>query len=91
MTLLTRKPYSSTASLILPRMWRHILAISAYQLIMMLTLLAVANDRFGITPQFLYTTGKWIPVAGQAYPDQHNVDMYRSTFIFNAFVFAQVR
>jgi Ca2+-transporting ATPase len=51
--LLGRRPYSSTASLISRRMWRHISVQAAYQLAMLLTLLTVGDSIFGITPEFL--------------------------------------
>ena len=88
--LLDRKPYASTASLITPHMWRHIIVISVYQLAMMLTLLQRVVPDFGVTPEFLLKEGTWIRGDGPV-PDYKDVEMYRSTFIFNAFVFAQVR
>ena len=89
--LLKRQPYSSTASLIMPRMWRQILGIAAYQLAMLLTLLQIAEQAFGITEAFLAENGKWLRQRGGAAPTIEDVHIYRSTFIFNAFVFGQVR
>lgn len=89
-SLLSRQPYATTASLIQPRMWRHILFIAAYQLAMTLCLLQLAMRAFHITPEFLEASGKWI-ASERPVPDHRDVEIYRNTLIFNAFVFAQVR
>jgi magnesium-transporting ATPase (P-type) len=88
-TLLHRRPYSATASLISLRMWRHIGVQAAYQLTLLLTLLATAEPVFGINTAFLDETGRTMSRGG-APATAEDVDIYRSTLIFNAFVFAQV-
>ena len=51
--LLQRRPYASTASLVLPRMWRHIFVQAAFQLTLLLVLLFKAASAFNITFEFL--------------------------------------
>lgn len=86
--LLHRKPYSSAASLILPRMWRHIFAQSALQLTIMLALISKGTEGLGITTAFLEENGTYLNKPDPATED--DVAIYRSTFIFNAFVFCQI-
>jgi magnesium-transporting ATPase (P-type) len=105
--LLSHKPYAATASLITPRMWRHVIVQAVFQLAMTLALLIKLEDGMGTLPEcyslyanmiscagvnvdFLNETGKYsLSKPGPATED--DVPIYRSTFIFNAFVFAQVR
>ncbi|RYY33729.1 hypothetical protein EON62_03960, partial [archaeon] len=86
--LLLRRPYSSSAFIVRPRMWRHIFIQAGFQLILLLVLLKVAEDRFGINLDFLLTSGRYLNAPGL--PRTEDVVMYKSTFIFNAFVFCQV-
>ena len=55
-SLLDRRPYSSNASLISLRMWRHVLVQAAFQLALLLTLLSVSEAAFGINVDFLNET-----------------------------------
>lgn len=86
--LLYRKPYASTASLILPKMWRHILAISLLQLVTTLAIVVHGKSGLGINKAFLAESGKYLGKPNA--PTEKDVDMYKSTFIFNAFVWAQI-
>jgi len=78
--LLDRKPYASMASLITPAMWRNILCVSALQLAITLTYAYSGASILGVTPEYLASIGK-----GGA-----KIDVYISTFVFNAFVFMQL-
>lgn len=87
-SLLLRRPYSSNAFLVNTRMWRHVLIQSAFQLILLLVLLKVAEARFGIDIAFLNASGHHLSGASGAVAE--DVVYYKSTFIFNAFVFCQI-
>lgn len=87
--LLDRKPYGSSAFIISNRMWRHVFAQAIYQLILLLVVLALAEEKLGINLQFLQETGKHLSGKGNP-PTALDVGYYKSTFIFNAFVFCQI-
>lgn len=88
--LLERKPYASTASLVLPKMWRHIAAQSVLQLIITLALVLDGREGLGINKEFLADTGRYLPRGSTEPPTDKDVTMYLSTFVFNAFVWAQI-
>lgn len=55
--LLARLPYSSTAGLISPRMWRHIFVQAAFQFAMLITLLLAGPGLLGVDDEFLVRVG----------------------------------
>jgi hypothetical protein len=59
------------------------------QLVITLTLVAVFNERFGVDLAFLADTGLFLR-SGGAVPTREDMVAYRSTFIFNVFVFSQI-
>jgi Cation transporting ATPase, C-terminus len=86
--LLERKPFAASAFLVSPKMWRHLLVQSLFQLITLLVLLKVAPASFGITIDSLTVSGFWI--TSGANPTSDDVTYYTNSFIFNTFVFSQI-
>lgn len=79
--LLKRHPYAINASLVSLKMWRNILAQSAFQLTLLLVLLLVGKEDL-VTEEHLADHGFSTTAADK--------DRYLNTFIFNAFVFCQL-
>eukprot|EP01138_Halocafeteria_seosinensis_P005174 gb/GECG01005291.1/.p1 GENE.gb/GECG01005291.1/~~gb/GECG01005291.1/.p1 ORF type:complete len:1213 (+),score=202.22 gb/GECG01005291.1/:1-3639(+) len=82
--LLDRKPFASHASLLSPKMWRHILIQSTLQIGLLMGILLSDGNSFGIShsqvEEFL----------GQDHIEEGEFTEYLNTFIFNIFVFAQI-
>jgi len=74
--LLDRRPYSASAFLVSPKMWRHLLLQALFQLVTLLVLLKVAPARFGITIDFLNANGKYLSVGGAT---SNDVSYYTNT------------
>jgi P-type Ca2+ transporter type 2C len=93
--LLDRRPYSASASLILPRMWRQIIVQSIFQLVMLLLFLQYGLSWFNITSDFLQSNLQYVNLPSGIDPayyivGREDLEIYLSTFIFNTFVFAQL-
>ena len=82
--LLSRKPFASRASLLSPKMWRHIIFQSIFQLGLLMGVLLTDGSGFGIS------RSQVADFLGQEEADSEEFNKYLNTFIFNAFVFAQV-
>eukprot|EP01138_Halocafeteria_seosinensis_P001621 gb/GECG01001661.1/.p1 GENE.gb/GECG01001661.1/~~gb/GECG01001661.1/.p1 ORF type:complete len:1228 (+),score=168.97 gb/GECG01001661.1/:1-3684(+) len=82
--LLYRKPFASHASLLSPKMWRHILFQSAFQIGLLMGILLNDGSSFDISHSQV------ADYHGSDHVDEEEFSEYLNTFIFNAFVFAQV-
>jgi len=79
-TLLDRKPYLQTSSIISRVMLRNVLVQSGYQLGITLWLVYAGKDTFHITEEYLLSNGYGLDKTNE----------YLGTFIFNIFVLCQV-
>ena len=77
--LMDRQPFGRTAPLVNKQMWRNIIGVSTYQLIVCITLMFAGTSIMGIE----------CPIIDD-HEDCHHRTLELNGFIFNAFVFMQV-
>ncbi|CAL6274287.1 unnamed protein product [Bathycoccus prasinos] len=77
--LMDRQPFGRTAPLVNKQMWRNIIGVSTYQLIVCITLMFAGTSIMGIECPII-----------DGHEDCHHRTLELNGFIFNAFVFMQV-
>eukprot|EP01138_Halocafeteria_seosinensis_P008652 gb/GECG01008843.1/.p1 GENE.gb/GECG01008843.1/~~gb/GECG01008843.1/.p1 ORF type:complete len:1219 (+),score=193.52 gb/GECG01008843.1/:1-3657(+) len=82
--LLDRKPFASHASLLSPKMWRHILFQSAFQIGLLMGILLSDGSSFNLSHSQV------AEYLGKDHIEDAEFTEYLNTFIFNTFVFAQI-